>query len=75
MSENYNFPDCLHDNEIFKEFIRNTFISKSADIEREIFVKCLKGMLCGNQDTRNYSRDCMNVYLNQETSSYNGENV
>ena len=67
---NYDPPDHLNDNEEFKSLIKNIFTFKSADKEREFFVKTFRDMLNGDQDKRNHSRDLMNEYLNKECDTY-----
>jgi len=67
---NYNLPEDLMDDENFKSLIKNIFTYKSADSDRDFFVKTFRDMLTGDQDTRNHSRDIMNEYLNKECDSY-----
>ena len=70
---NFEMPEQLKDNEEFKSFIKNTFTYVSANKEREIFTRLLKGMLTGDIDKMLSCRDDFNVYLNKECDTYEEE--
>jgi hypothetical protein len=63
-------PAILKDNEEMKSLIKNIFTYKSADGERENFVKLLREILTGEIDDVLHARDMLNVFFNKQCDTF-----